>query len=262
MARATFDNRIQEYLKSVRRLPTPANAGMTLDGTQVVPIFSPSGTELAAVLSTYQLQSRVGSYSSPYAADAGGFVGMSYHFQSAGDDSYVYCLFTTTKGAAAGNDLLIGIHNTTHIPAGGSAKTAQAGQFHVVLDDATSSLLTRGGDLTAGGICIWAKLSGPVGSSFDSGSLAANIWLDNQMSGTKSGTLYSIFSSSSATATAWAGFANDAAGWTNLLRFEGTNTPPVSAGGSGDISFSGTWFKIACDFNGTTAYLVASASPS
>lgn len=207
-----------------------------------------------------------GSYSSPLALINTTDLLVQLHAQSGGNDAggFDYCLFTSMKGADS-NDNLIGIHNTVHVPAldsGAGPKTAQAIQGHVILDDATSKLATRGGDLTAGMYAGWFKLGSAVGSELESGSYAAAIWLDNQLNGTKNGTVYSIYSSSGATSNAWAGFANDAAGWTNLFKFEGTNTPPVSAGGSGDITFSGTWHKIAIDVNGTTLYLVASANPS
>lgn len=205
---------------------------------------------------------KIGSYSAPQVATADTDTMVSFHAQSAGGDTggYLYTMFTSTYGAAT-SDNLIGIHNTSHVPSGGSPKTVQAIQGHVYVESG-GSLATRGGDTTAGMYCAWFKAYMDVGATLDSGSYCANIWLDNQLNGTKNGTTYSIYSSSGATSTAWAGFANDVAGWTNLLRFEGTNTPPVSAGGSGDITFSGTWHKIAIDVNGTTLYLVASASPS
>lgn len=205
-----------------------------------------------------------GSFSSPLQYAGTTDILTQFHGQSAGNGGgFDYCIFSSMKGADS-TDNLIGIHNTTHVPAltGSAPKTVQAGQFHALLDDTTSKLATRGGDNTAGMYAGWFKVGSVVGSELEAGSYAAAIWLDNQLNGTKNGTTYSIYSSSGATSDAWAGFADDAAGWTNLLKFEGTDTPPVSSGGSGDITFSGTWKKIAIDVNGTTLYLVASASPS
>lgn len=188
---------------------------------------------------------------------------IQFHGKSAGNDAggFDYNVFCTFTGGG-GDDNMIGIHQTVYVSAGADPKTVQAIQGHCILNDTTASLATRGGDNTAGMYGAWFKISSPVGSTLDSGSYAAAIWLDNQLNGTKNGTTYSIFSSSGATSNAWAGFADDAAGWTNLLLFEGDDTPPVSDGGTGDISFSGAWKKIAVDINGTTYQLVASASPS
>lgn len=196
-----------------------------------------------------------GSYSSPLALINTTDLLVQLHAQSGGNDAggFDYCLFTSMKGNAS-NDNLIGIHNTTHVPAGGDPKTVQAIQGHALLDDATSSLATRGGDLTAGMYAAWFKIGSVVGATCDAGSYAAAVWLDSQLNGTKNGTTYSIYSSSGATSTAWAGFASDAAGWTNLFRFEGTDTPPMGAAGLADTG-SGVVRTLGVDHNGTQLYL-------
>lgn len=205
-----------------------------------------------------------GSYSSPLQYGGTTDLMVQLHGQSAGNGGgFDYCIFSSMKGADS-TDNLIGIHNTVHVPAltGSGPKTVQAIQGHALLDDTTSKLATRGGDLTAGMYAGWFKIGSVVGSELESGSYAAALWLDSQLNGTKNGTAYSIYSSSGATSDAWGGFADDAAGWTNLFAFEGNDTPPVSDGGSGDITFSGAWKKLAITINGTTYYLVASANPS
>lgn len=232
---------------------------LTFDGSPSGHAIDMDSLTLAANKSAIHL----GSSSSPIQLGGTTDALVQFHSESAGNDAggFDYNLFATMTGGS-GDDNMIGIHQTLWVSAGGSPKTVQAIQGHCILNDTTASLATRGGDTTAGMYGAWLKLSSPVGSTLDAGSYAAAVWLDNQLSGTKNGTVYSIFSSSSATSDAWAGFADDAAGWTNLLLFEGDDTPPVSDGGSGDISFSGAWKKIAVDINGTTYYLVASASPS
>lgn len=214
----------------------------------------------------YEIDNNVetGTYASPVQLQAGSEE--LYHLNATplGDDSggFTYCLFTSTK-AQDSNDNIVGVHNTCHIPAitGTAPKTAQAIQGHMILDDASSKLATRGGDATAGGFGGWFKISGPSGSEFESGSRVAAIWTDNQMSGTVSGEEFSIFSTTGgSTPGAWARLETSSSGWTNL--FDLDDAAPVAAGGSGDITFSGAWKKIAIDIDGTTYYLVASASPS
>lgn len=188
-----------------------------------------------------------GSYSSPLTLGAVTNLLAQFHAQSAGaGGGYDYCIFSSLKSAAS-TDNMIGIHNTCHVISGGSPKTVQAIQGHTYVESG-GSLATRGGDLTAGMYSAWFKTYMDVGATLDSGSYAAAVWLDNQLNGTKNGTTYSIYSSSGATSTAWAGFANDAAGWTNFLRFEGTATPPVYAG---DKTGGAKSHYLLVDMNGT-----------
>ena len=206
---------------------------------------------------------RVGTYSAPIACVSDTDVLLNVHAESAGGDSggYLYTIFSTALGAAS-SDNLIGIHNTCRVPAGADPKTVQAIQGHINLETATSTLATRGGDTTAGAYGAWFKVTSLVGSTCDSGSYVAPLLLDNQMYGTVSGTEYTIFSSTGGTVPdAWAGFSSTNAGWTNLLSFE-DDVAPLAAGGTGDITFSGAWRKLAINVGGTTLYLVASASPS
>lgn len=204
----------------------------------------------------------MGTYASPVQLQAASEELFHINAAPKGDGGgFTYCLFSSTENQGT-SDNLIGVHNTCHVNANGSPKTVQAIQGHAILDDATSSLATRGGDTTAGMYGAWFKISSPASSSLDAGSYTAAVWLDNQHSGTVSGTEYTIFSSTGGSVpTAWAGFSTTSSGWTNLLKFE-EDDAPVESGGTGDITFSGAWKKIAIDIAGTTYYLVVSASPS
>lgn len=224
-----------------------------------------TNAETSAEVLRYERDNNVesGTYGSPTQLQAASEELFSLHATPKGDGGgFTYCMFTSTKGQDS-TDNLIGLHNTCHIPAltGSAPKTVQAIQGHMLLDDSTSKLATRGGDATAGGFGAWFKIGGVVGSEFESGSRVAAIWLDNQMSGTTNGEEYSIFSTTGGSVPdAWARLETSSSGWTNLFDFD--DAAPVSDGGSGDITFSGTWKKIAIDVDGTTLYLIASASPS
>lgn len=227
------------------------NVKITL-GSDLQNLIGYSGEQLPADTTAI----KIGSSSSPVQLGDTTNALIQFHGKSAGNDEggFDYNVFCTFTGGG-GDDNMIGIHQTLYVSAGADPKTVQAIQGHCILNDTTASLATRGGDLTAGMYGAWFKLSSPVGSTLDAGSYAAAIWLDNQLNGTKNGTTYSIYSSSGATSNAWAGFASDAAGWSNLLAFEGSSTPPVGAAGLADTG-SGVTETIAVDHNGTQRYLV------
>lgn len=190
----------------------------------------------------------VGSYSSPVAlADTTNLL-IQFHAESAGNDAggFDYTLFTSLK-SGGGDDNMIGIHNTCQLVSGADPKTVQAIQGHCYVPSG-ASLATRGGDLTAGMYGAWFKVYSDVGSTLDSGSYAAPIWIDLQLNGTKNGTTYGIFAKSGATSTALIGVGSDAAGFTNFITFEGTHTPPCYSGDkSGGVKNS----YLLIDMNGT-----------
>lgn len=202
----------------------------------------------------------VGSYSSPITLGDTTNLLVQFHAESAGNDEggYDYCLFSSLK-SGTGNDNMIGIHNTCHVVSGADPKTVQALQGHTYLE-AGSNLATRGGDLTAGMFCAWLKQYSDVGATQDSGSLAANIWLDTQLNGTKSGTTYSIFSTTGVAVTAWAGFGTDAVGFADLFKFE-ADAPPVGAANLADTG-SGVAKTLAVNIAGTQYYAVLYAAAS
>ena len=84
-------------------------------------------------------------------------------------------------------------------------------------------LKTLGGDGTAGMYGCWLKIGANSNCTAASGSRAAPLWVDNQLSGTISGEEYGIFSTTGASRpTAWAGFETTSSGYSQLLYFDET----------------------------------------
>jgi len=109
------------------------------------------------------------------------------------------------------------------------AKTAQGAQFMAFLGTPGGSeaavLKTLGGDATAGMYGAWLKIGANSNCSTASGSRAAPLWVDNQLSGTVSGEEYGVFMTTGASRPDAAfGFETTSSGYDQLFYFDETYT--------------------------------------
>ena len=132
-----------------------------------------------------------------------------------------YITATTEDSYPIGYASLVELTDTT------GAKTAQGAQFMAFLGTPGGAqaavLKSRGGDGTAGMYGVWAKIGANSNCSTASGSRAAPLWADNQLSGTISGEEYGIFMSTGASRPdAAIGFETTSSGYSQLLYFDET----------------------------------------
>jgi len=236
--------------------------GMSITGSATDAINIDTGTFTNGINingGTISKAIRMGSYSSRLTAVSGattevctiGILGAEDDF-TIGYGSYIRTSGEDGKGFGA--SFLVEATNTTGTP------TLQGLQSMAFLGSVGGSeaahLKTLGGDATAGLYGGWFKIGANSNCVADSGSRAAALWVDNQMSGTISGEEYGIFATTGASKPdSFIGFETSSSGWASLFYFDETSydQDPVvsgdaSAGGSKDyhlkVNINGTMYGL------------------
>ena len=222
-------------------------------GARTADVIDFSGVTINSTGSNGPTLIRGGTYDSPILnadEDQSGFIRL-YGETSADGASYDRGLFICLK--TTGLKGIFPIAGLAEIKAqtGVGPNKAQAGQFTVLLQDATSKLATLGGDATAGMYAIWAKVGGHGSAEASSGSRIAALWLDNQLQGSVLGEEYACFITTGGTKPdAVFGFETTGAGWANLFSFDETSfdQEPIA---SGDKTGQSKEYWLKVDLNGT-----------
>ncbi len=233
---------------------------LAFSGTYTANVIDLGGATIDPTGSNGPCFIRLGTYASPYDYgdddDQSGV--MRLHTTCSGDiSSYDRGLFILTRTTGAkGAFPIAGLAEANNTGTG--PKKLQAGQFiaHLGADGSASTLVTLGGDATAGMYGAWLKVTAGGNCTCDSGSRVAAVWLDNQMGGTVSGEEYCIFATTGqSTPDAWVGFETTGAGYSQLFDFDetfnsgaGTCVETASVGGSQSA-------RIRVKYDGTQYYL-------
>jgi len=242
---------------NIPELTAAIDANFTLLASGGAPslALAPAATAAITVTGTPTKILSAGSYASPLTQSttemstiattkASGFsIGYGAYLEVTGEDCKPFGFASLVESV-----------NTTGTP------TLQGAQFMAFLGKPggvqAAHLKTRGGDATAGMYGAWLKIGANSNCVCDSGSRAAALWVDNQLSGTVSGEEYGIFASTGASRpTSFLGFETTSSGYSQLLYFDetfnsgaGTCVTTDSVPGTQDA-------RILVYYNGTQYYL-------
>ena len=224
MAFTTIDTEQFNWKTGLKAAHAAIDANFTLLASGGAPslALAPAATAAITVTGTPTKILSAGSYASPLTQSttemstiattkASGFsIGYGAYLEVTGEDCKPFGFASLVESV-----------NTTGTP------TLQGAQFMAFLGKPggvqAAHLKTRGGDATAGMYGAWLKIGANSNCVCDSGSRAAALWVDNQLSGTVSGEEYGIFASTGASRpTSFLGFETTSSGYSQLLYFDET----------------------------------------
>lgn len=217
-----------DSLTSAGAITFTSGASKTISAGSYGSKLTQSTTEMATIATT----------------QATGFcIGYGAYLNVTGEDGYPFGMCTLVESV-----------NTT-----GTSKL-QGAQFMAFLGTPGGTeaavLKTLGGDGTAGMYGCWLKIGANSNCTAASGSRAAPLWVDNQLSGTISGEEYGIFSTTGASRpTAWAGFETTSSGYSQLLYFDETFNTGAGTCATTDAVPSTQDARLLVYYNGTQYYI-------